>query len=70
MFTTGANRVPPPGFENQPSVVWLWGPTQKFATASTCDVQLRLPTCHGDDYSAFKEAMVMSLKDNNGFGGV
>lgn len=61
--------VPPLGFENKPSIVWLYGSTAKFATASTCDVQLRLPTCHGEDYAAFKEALIMSLKDNDGFGG-
>ena len=61
MFSTGADVVPPLGFQNKPSIVWLYGSTAKFATASTCDVQLRLPTCHGDDYAAFKEAMIMSL---------
>ena len=70
MFSTGDDDVPPLGFENKPSIVWLYGSTVKFATASTCDVQLRLPTCHGDDYAAFNEAMIMSLKDNGGFGGV
>lgn len=61
MFSTGADVVPSLGFENKPSIVWLHGSTAKFATASTC---------HGDDYSAFNEVMIMSLKDNDGFGGV
>lgn len=42
----------------------------KLATASTCDIILRLPTLHGEDYQSFKEAMIMSLKGNDGFGGV
>lgn len=34
------------------------------------DIILRLPTLHGEDYQSFKEAMIMSLKGNDGFGGV
>lgn len=49
---------------------FLYGDTSRFCTSSTCDIQLRLPTCYGEDYQAFKDAMIMSLKDNDGFGGV
>ena len=68
MFVTGAARVPPLGFHHRPKVEFLYA--GKFCTASTCDLQLRLPTIHGDDYQAFEEAMIMSLKGNDGFGGV
>ena len=70
MSFTGADRVPPLGFDKDCSVSFLHGPGAKLATSSTCDLQLRLPTCHGEDFSSFKEAFIMSLKDNDGFGGV
>ena len=72
VFFTGADRIPPLGFDKMPSVTFLHSDVtpSKFCTASTCDPQLRLPTCHGEDYEAFKDAMIMSLKDNDGFGGV
>lgn len=70
VFLSGADQVPPLGFIPSPKVSFLHSPTSKFSTASTCDICLRLPTCHGEDYQAFKEAMVSSLKDNDGFGGV
>lgn len=72
VFFTGADRIPPLGFSKVPKVTFLHSnvTTLKFCTASTCDLQLRLPTCHGEDYEAFKDAMIMSLKGNDGFGGV
>ncbi len=74
-FTSGADRLPPLGFEKTPKVEFLpvydqFGFVRKFATASTCDITLRLPTCHGESYNLFKESMIMSLKDNDGFGGL
>ena len=70
MFFSGADRVPPLGFTPRPKVSFVHNQTAKFCTASTCDIHLRLPTCHGDNYEAFRSAMIMSLKDNDGFGGV
>ncbi len=70
VFFTGADRMPPLGFDKQLKVSFIHVSSSKFCTASTCDLQLRLPTCHGEDYEAFREAMVMSLKDNDGFGGL
>ena len=69
VFFSGTDRVPPLNFEKQPTIT-LHNAYAKFATASTCDLQLRLPTGYGEDYDAFKSAMVMALKDNDGFGGV
>lgn len=37
-------------------------------TASTCNMELRLPTCHGVDYIAFIESLILALKGNNGLG--
>ena len=70
VFFTGADQVPPLGFDKDCSVTFLHNPTSKLATSSTCDLELCLPTCHGEDYTSFKEAFTMSLKDNDGFGGV
>ena len=70
VFCTGTDRVPPLQFNKQPTVTFLHASSAKFATASTCDLQLRLPTSYGADFDAFKGAMVMALKDNDGFGGV
>ena len=69
VFFTGADRVPPAGFDKQPKVSFLHERSAKFCTSSTCDLLLRIPTCH-DNYLAFKEYMRMSLKDNDGFGGL
>ena len=68
VFFSGADSVPPLGFEKKPYVTFIHDNISKFCTASTYDLQLRLPTCHGEDYVAFAEAMTMSLKDNDGFG--
>ena len=70
VFFSGTNRVPPLNFDKQPTITFLHSACAKFATASTCDLQLRLPTGYGEDYEAFKSAMVMAVKDNDGFGGV
>ena len=70
VFFSGASHVPPLGHSPNPPVSFLHGETSKFCTSSTCDNCLRLPTCHGEDYQAFADAMAMSLKDNDGFGGV
>ena len=69
VFFTGTNQVPPIGFEKVPTVSFLHHDAM-FATASTCDVKLRLPIKYGDDIERFKQAMIMSLKDNDGFGAV
>lgn len=69
VFFTGADRIPPLGFNKKLTVMFLLNPQDKFATASTCDLQLRLPTGYGSNLSAFVDAMVLSLKGNDGFGG-
>ena len=39
-----------------------------LATASTCDLVLRLPTRYTSDYETFKTQMVLSLKGCVNFG--
>ncbi len=69
VFFSGADRVPSLGFQKQPSLVFLHGDSAKLPTASTCDLQLRLPANH-KDFEAFKEAILLGVKGNDGFGGV
>ena len=61
IFFSGADRVPPLVFDQEPHVTFLHDQSAKFCTSSTCDLQLRLPCTHMEDYGAFKDAMVMSL---------
>lgn len=64
-FVSGASQVPPLGFDKPPTITFTYGGI--LATASTCDVQLRLPVMDGG-YSKFKDSMILSFKGNNGFG--
>ena len=68
VFCSGASHVPPLGFDKPPTISFEY--ESVLATASTCDIQLRLPVLHGCDYLKFKDAMILSLKGNDGFGGV
>ena len=70
IFASGANQMPLLGFEKPPTIIFVHNKTRILPTASTCDVELRLPTTHGKDYQKFKEVMVMALGGNDGFGGV
>ena len=49
-----------------PSLVFLRD-NQVLPTASTCDLQLRLPIRYSD-FTRFKDAMVLALKCHDGFG--
>ena len=68
VFLLGSNRVPPVGFGKTPAVVFIHDPIRKLATASTCDLQLRLLVGHGSYYESFKVDMVLSVRCNDGFG--
>ena len=52
---SGSNRVPLNGFGKKPTAVFIHDNIQRLATASTCDLQLRLPVCHESDYESFKQ---------------
>ena len=67
VFFSGADCVLPFGFETKPTISFLHDQSVRFCTASNCDTHLRLPTHYGDNYNEFREAMIMSLKDNDGF---
>ena len=69
VFFTGTSSVPPLGFDRRPSIVFLHDPTAILPTASTCALQLRLPTCF-KEYTSFREHMELALKSNDGFGAV
>ena len=66
---SGASCMPPLGFDSNPTLVFLHSKTAALPTASTCDLQLRLPATY-NEYHKFKEAMVLGLKGHDGFGGV
>jgi len=48
------------GFNKPAYLHFLHKEDQMYATASTCDLILRLPTCH-KDYAKFVENMIESL---------
>ncbi len=66
-FFSGSASVPPLGFPKQPTVSFISG---CLVTASTCDVELRIPIGHDKNYSNFKESMLLSILGNDGFGGI
>ena len=66
IFFSGASQVPPLGFEKHPTLTFLH--SGRLATASTCDLQLRIPTVHGTSYPDFREAPTLSrdMTDSEG----
>lgn len=66
IFCTGSDCMPPGGFYKKIDVVFL-GPGEIFPTASTCSLELRIPTCHNDS-SSFNENMELALKCGMEFG--
>ena len=67
IFASGADHVPLLGYVKSPTLVFVHDKGRVLPTASTCDVQLRLPTIHGNNYQKFK---VLGILDHDGFGGV
>lgn len=65
IFFSGSCAIPPTGFQASPSIDFLHN--EKFCTASTCDLTLRLPVYI--DYGDFQEAVTLSLLGHDGFGG-
>lgn len=66
IFFTGTDREPPLGFPKHPQLIFLH--TGILATASTCDLILRIPTVFHNNYLAFRDMMVESLVSSEGFG--
>ena len=70
IFFTGADTLPAVGFGKVPKLSFLENvPSRLLPTASTCAIELRLPTCHAD-YPAFRQYMDFGLRGHRGFGGV
>ena len=67
IFFSGADRVPPLGFPQSPSLSFL-DVGAIFPTASTCSLQLRLPTQY-TDYNEFINALKEALFCNGGLDG-
>ena len=64
-FFTGADSIPPLGYE---SVTLNFNNEIVYPAASTCAIELTLPTMH-KDYSVFKEHMHLALTTmHGGFG--
>ena len=68
IFFSGSDRIPPMGFDRHPTLHFIHDDERKLPTSSTCDLQMRIPTCH-PDYDEFKKYMVLGLIGNDGFGG-
>ena len=65
-FFTGAEEVPAGGFECPASL--YFSPISQFPTASTCALQLTLPTTHYNNAVLFKEKMLYAFHNHDGFG--
>lgn len=67
VFFTGADQEPPLGFPNKPVLTFLHKEQDVLPTASTCALELRIPTSH-KHYDTFKTMMVTGLAGHGGFG--
>ena len=62
--------MPPGGFHTKPNICFSHNSDCVLATASTCDLVLRLPTVFGNNSYKFEEMLVLSFKGYEGFGKV
>ena len=65
-FVTGADKVPPSGFQPSPSITF--NQDNVYPKASTCALTLILPTKYHSDYVAFKNKLTFGFKNHGGFG--
>lgn len=63
IFFTGADRIPPLGFDTTATLMFSPG---VLATSSTCGMLMKLPYCH-EKFETFKSYMIESLLSNGGF---
>lgn len=63
-FFTGSDTIPPLGYA---SVTLNFNKDNLYPTASTCAVELTLPTMH-NDFDAFKLHMDVAMTMHGGFG--
>ena len=64
MFFTASKSIPPLGFPIWPTITFCDGP---LALGYTCSFELHLPLNH-TSYESFEDAMLLSLKCNDGYG--
>jgi len=64
-FFSGADDIPPMGYPHEPLI--NFNPDSAYPTASTCALQLTLPTCY-PEYVAFKRALDTAFTMHGGFG--
>ena len=65
-FFSGAERLPPIGFETDCAL--NFNRDNIYPTASTCALTLVLPTKYHDDYIQFKDKMLFGFANHGGFG--
>ncbi len=65
-FFSGADDIPPGGFPLPPAI--NFNSRNIYPTASTCAVELTLPTQYHDDYDLFKEKLDTAFTCHGGFG--
>lgn len=67
-FITGADKVPPRGFPKCIDIKFFLSPEgiRRLPSVSTCALELYLPRGIADP-EAFKDIMLQSLKDSQGF---
>lgn len=65
-FFTGAVRIPVGGFDHEATL--SFSPTAYYPSASTCALELILPTNYFNDESLFRERCTFAFKNPCGFG--
>lgn len=63
-FFTGAESIPPLGFE---SATLTFNPYNPYPTASTCGLCLTIPTKY-ETYDEFKQHFLFAMCNHGGFG--
>ena len=61
-FFTGTDRVPPCGFPKEQKIRFLHNDVDVLATASTCDLEIRIPVKFSCNADKFCEMTTLSLK--------
>ena len=64
-FFSGAISIPPTGFDVTPTITF--DEATMYPMASTCAIQLILPTRH-KSYKVFEEYLQYGILNNGGFG--
>lgn len=65
-FFTGTEYPPPLGFDTEPTL--RFSNYSEYPTASTCALELTIPTKYYDSPRDFHEKMIYGLKNHGGFG--